>query len=154
VGDWKLQTYECRLRKARVLRVSDSLVGQYSVSNDADAARWGYELCRGLPHEQLWVLLLNGRNELTGAVRVSEGGLHGCALRPADVLRPVLVAAASGFVMVHNHPSGDATPSQADRDMTRVVHDAAELVGVHLLDHVVVTQHRPRWHAMGARGED
>lgn len=61
-------------------------------------------------------------------------------VRPADPLRYALRAAASGFVLVHNHPSGDPTPSVEDVSFTRRVAAAAAVVGVPLLDHVVVTR--------------
>jgi DNA repair protein RadC len=126
------------------LRVAD-IGGLATVHASEQAARVGHALCRNVPHEQVWLILANGRNEITGTIRLGEGGLHGCALRPMDVFRPVLVAGASSFVLVHNHPSGDPTPSGADLDMTRKLAAVAESLGVYLLDHVVVTQHAARW---------
>jgi DNA repair protein RadC len=61
-------------------------------------------------------------------------------LRPADVLRPALEDAASGIVLVHNHPSGDPTPSRADVEMTRALLEACELLGLYFLDHVIVAR--------------
>jgi DNA repair protein RadC len=66
--------------------------------------------------------------------------LHGCALRPADVLRPAVEDAASGIVLVHNHPSGDPTPSLADVQMTRALAAACQILGLRLLDHVIVAR--------------
>lgn len=146
-----IQIYECRLKKAGLLRVADVTAGE-SVINDVSAARIGAALVRDVPHEQVWALLLNGKNALLGAVRLAEGGLHGAALRPVDVLRPVLVAGASALVLIHNHPSGDPTPSAADVEMTRKLHEACELVGVYLLDHVVVTTDATRYRSMRNEG--
>ncbi len=137
--DKKIQTYVCRLKRDRVLRVSD--VGGFDrVSCFESASAVGQALTRNVPHEQTWSLLLDGQNRLIGAVMLAEGGLHGCALRPSDIMRPALLAAASGFVLIHNHPSGDPTPSLADIELTREVANAAELLGVFLLDHVIVTR--------------
>lgn len=61
-------------------------------------------------------------------------------VRPADALRIALRAAASGFVLVHNHPSGDSQPSPEDLAFTRRLAGAAAIVGMPLLDHVVVTR--------------
>lgn len=91
-----------------------------------------------LDHEQMWVLSLDGRNHLRGARRVAQGGLHGCSVAARDILRAALADAASAIVLVHNHPSGDPTPSLEDITMTRAVAEAAAVVGVPLVDHVVV----------------
>jgi DNA repair protein RadC len=91
-----------------------------------------------LEHEELWVLALDGRNGVRGARRVAQGGLHGCSVSARDILRAALSDAASAIVLVHNHPSGDPTPSPEDVAMTRVVAEAAEIVGMPLVDHVVI----------------
>ncbi len=148
----KIQMYECRLRRSGVLRVSD-VAGERSIGCAEALARAGHALTRGVPHEQLWVLLLNARNGLEGAIRVSEGGLHGTAVKPSDILRVVLASGQGAFALCHNHPSGDPRPSQADREVTRAVHDAAEVVGLVLLDHVIVTRDAGLWHGMGERGD-
>jgi DNA repair protein RadC len=99
---------------------------------------WAAPRLSHLEHEEVWLLCLDGRNVLKAARRVARGGAHGCALTPRDVLTPALREAASAVVLVHNHPSGDPTPSPEDLHMTRALAAACELVGVPLLDHVVV----------------
>lgn len=71
--------------------------------------------------------------------RVSVGTLDQTLAHPREILRPVLVGAAAGFAMVHNHPSGDPSPSPADIELTRQIRQAADLMLVRLLDHVIVT---------------
>ncbi len=147
-----IQTYVCRLQPDAVLRVSD--VDFLRTVHCAESlARIGTALTRGVPHEQVWCVMIDAKNELIGVIRLAEGGLHGCALRPSDVLRPVLCAGASGFALIHNHPSGDPRPSQDDRKMTRSIHAAAETVGIYFLDHVVVTRNAGKWHSMGPEGD-
>ena len=90
----------------------------------------------------MWVLSLDGRNRLRGERRVAQGGLHGCAVAARDILRAALTDAASAFVLVHNHPSGDPRPSPEDVAMTAAVARAATVVGVPLVDHVVVSDGR------------
>jgi DNA repair protein RadC len=107
-------------------------------SSSAVAARMGPEL-RCLVHEEMWVLCLDGRNHLRAARRVAQGGLHGCAVMPRDVLRMGLYEAASAIVLVHNHPSDDPLPSLEDMSMTRRIVEASAMVGVPLVDHVIVT---------------
>jgi DNA repair protein RadC len=96
----------------------------------------------GLEHEEMWVLALDGQNGLRSMRRVAQGGLHGCSVSARDILRAGLLDAASGIVLVHNHPSGDPTPSGEDLTMTRNVAEAAEVVGVPLLDHVIIAGRR------------
>jgi DNA repair protein RadC len=103
-------------------------------------AAWAQPRLAGLDHEEVWLLCLDGKNALRSARRIAQGGLHGCALRPADVLRPALEDAASGIVLVHNHPSGDPSPSLADIEMTRALVEACEILGLYLLDHVIVAR--------------
>jgi DNA repair protein RadC len=93
-----------------------------------------------LEHEEVWLLCLDGRYGLKSARRIAQGGQHGCALLTRDVLTPALRDGASAIVLVHNHPSGDPTPSPEDLAMTRALRAAAELVSVALLDHVVVAR--------------
>ncbi len=101
---------------------------------------WARPRLAALEHEEVWLLTLDGQNGLIHDRRVAQGGLHGCALLPRDVLRPALRDGASAFILVHNHPSGDPTPSPDDVDMTRQLVEAARLLGTPLLDHVVVAR--------------
>lgn len=108
------------------------------LSSAGDVAAYLGPQLRGLVHEEMWVVSLDGRNRLRAARRVAQGGLHGCAVSARDVLRSALADAASAFVLVHNHPSGDPTPSGEDVLMTAAVARAARIVGVPLVDHVVI----------------
>jgi DNA repair protein RadC len=92
-----------------------------------------------LDHEEMWVVSVDGRNRLRGSRRVAQGGRHGLAVTSREVLCAALSDAASAFILVHNHPSGSPRPSAADIHMTQEVARAADVVGVPLLDHVIVT---------------
>lgn len=111
-----------------------------AITNSADVAGWAVPRLVPLDHEELWLLALDGRSRVRAVRCVAKGGLHGMGVRPADPLRIALRAAASGFVLVHNHPSGDPTPSNEDIVFTRRVAAAAAVVGAPLLDHVVVAR--------------
>jgi DNA repair protein RadC len=108
---------------------------------DADAVeRWARPRLASLEHEELWVLALDGRQGLRAARRVALGGVHGLHVSVRDVLRVAVREAASAFIAVHNHPSGDPTPSQQDVEFTARLAEAAETVGTPMLDHVVVAR--------------
>ena len=121
-------------------RVTHDCVAPVSIASSADVARWAASRLDALDHEELWLLALDGRSRLRAVRCVAKGGLHGLGVRPADPLRLALRAAASGFVLVHNHPSGDPTPSPEDVVFTQRVACAAAVVGMPLLDHVVVAR--------------
>lgn len=101
-------------------------------------AAWARAQLGGLAHEEVWALCLDGRHRLLRAVRLAQGGGSSCSTTAADVLRAVLRAGARAFVLVHNHPSGDPTPSAEDVTMTKAVVKAAEAVRLPLLDHVII----------------
>ena len=110
------------------------------VGSFENVVSWARPRLASLDHEEVWLLMLDGRNGLKSVARIAQGGLHGCALTPRDVLRPALRDGASAVILVHNHPSGEPTPSGEDVEMTRAVVAACEVVGVPLLDHVVVAR--------------
>ena len=91
-----------------------------------------------LRQEKLIVALLDTRLRHAGTVEVSSGNLNETVAHPREVLRPVLTRGAFGFVLIHNHPSGDPTPSRADEHFTRRINEAADLMQVKFLDHVIV----------------
>jgi len=70
---------------------------------------------------------------------VARGTLNAARLTPRDILVRALALNAASVAVAHNHPSGDETPSRADRQVTAVLRDACNLVGIPLLDHVIVT---------------
>lgn len=107
-----------------------------------DVQRWARPRLGTLEHEEVWLLCLDGQNGLKAARRVAQGGLHGCALTPRDVLRPAVRAAASAIILLHNHPSGSPDPSPEDIEMTRQLALACQLLGMPLVDHVVVARNR------------
>jgi DNA repair protein RadC len=102
------------------------------------AARLGPELAP-LTHEEMWLVCLDGKNQVRATRRVGQGGLHTCAVMPRDVLRAALYEAATAMVLCHNHPSDDPLPSAEDLLMTRRLAEAGATVGVPLVDHVIVT---------------
>jgi DNA repair protein RadC len=108
----------------------------------AAVEQWARPRLATLDHEELWVLALDGHHGLRAARRVASGGIHGLHVGTRDALRVALREAASGFVLVHNHPSGDPTPSKEDVAFTHALAEGAALVGTPLLDHVIVARRR------------
>jgi DNA repair protein RadC len=92
----------------------------------------------GLEVEKFWVLCLNRRNRLRKRVEVSSGTATAALAHPREVFRSAIREAAAAVVCVHNHPSGDPSPSAADIQLTRQLREAAAAVDIPLLDHVIV----------------
>lgn len=88
--------------------------------------------------EQLIVLLLNTRYNVEGYSLVSMGSVNESIAHPREVFRAAVASASYAIVVMHNHPSGDPSPSQADHSLTRRLHEGAELLQIKLLDHVIV----------------
>ena len=91
--------------------------------------------------EHLVVLILNTRHNIEGHNLVSIGNLSECLAHPREIFAPVLCGGAYAFILMHNHPSGDPSPSKADRELTRRIAEGAGLFQIKFLDHVIVGQH-------------
>lgn len=99
-------------------------------------------ILQNLPRESLRVILLDTRNRLIHEEEVSLGTLNESLAHPREIFRPAISHAAHGFVLVHNHPSGDPTPSEADRALTRRIREASELMQIRFFDHVIIGRQR------------
>ena len=97
-----------------------------------------YPRLRAEKQERFLCVLLDAKNRVLRDVEISSGGLTGSAVPPRDVLRHAVSESASAMIFVHNHPSGDPTPSADDLALTRRLTQAGELVGVRVLDHVII----------------
>lgn len=96
------------------------------------------QTCIRLDREKCWILCLDAKNRIIRREEVSAGTAGSSAYHPRDFLRPAIRANASAIVLVHNHPSGDATPSKNDVKVTRLLAEACKIIGITLLDHVIV----------------
>lgn len=93
---------------------------------------------RGLDREHFWALALNTKNRLLRTFEVSVGSLSASIVHPRELFRDAVKISAASIVAVHNHPSGDPTPSGADIQLTRRLVRAGDVLGIELLDHVII----------------
>jgi len=119
---------------ARRLRSGDPVRGP------ADVFRHFHPRLRDARHERFLLVLLDGRHRMLREVVISQGTLTASLVHPREVFRPALREAAAAVVLVHNHPSGDPTPSREDQEITERLAAAGELLGIPVLDHVVVAE--------------
>ncbi len=111
---------------------------QGSIGDPADAAEYLRARLGGLRHEEFHVLWLDCRHHILDCQRLFVGTIDGASIYPREVVRAALDANASAAILAHNHPSGNAEPSAADRAVTQELRDALKLVGVRVLDHIIV----------------
>ena len=97
-----------------------------------------FPIMHSLRHEECWVLFLNRANRIMGKERVSIGGVSSTVMDPKVIIKKSVDRLASSIILVHNHPSGNPAPSSMDRRQTRMLKDAAGLLDIALLDHVII----------------
>jgi DNA repair protein RadC len=105
---------------------------------------WSYYAPRmaHLQNECFHVMCLDAKHRLLRDARVVEGGLTTCSVLPREIFAPALREAAAAVVFVHNHPSGDPTPSEDDLVLTRRLKQAGDILGISSLDHVIIGEGR------------
>ena len=93
---------------------------------------------RHTPQEHLILILLDTRNRVMEAKLVSKGTLSGSPAHPREVFKRAVHQSASGVILLHNHPSGDPTPSSEDFAVTKQLADAGRILGIRVLDHIIL----------------
>ncbi len=111
---------------------------RYAVGNPGEVAALYMEEMRHLKKEHFKVLLLNTKNEILSAENISIGNLNSSIVHPREVFRNAVKRGAAAIIVIHNHPSGNPSPSQNDLDITRRLSEAGQLLGIPLLDHLII----------------
>jgi DNA repair protein RadC len=131
----------CRLLAALEMGrrvVTTPLVRGHRIGSSRDVYRAMRTRLGRLDHEVFVAIALDAKNRATAELRVAQGGLTAAQVTPADVFRALLREAASAVVFVHNHPSGDPSPSAEDIALTDRLSRAGAVLGVRVLDHLVL----------------
>ena len=128
--------YEYSLKRTKVLEVAESI-------SKASGAEHVYEYCKKLgwqEHEQehLYALMLDSKNHIMGYKLITMGLVDRSHVHARELFRHAIVANSARIVMVHNHPSGDPTPSSQDISTTREMVSAGKVIGIHIMDHVIL----------------
>lgn len=141
IGPAKTAQLKAGLEIGRRMRGGRWEVGQ-SLRSSEDVFRHFRERLEKERHEIFYVVLLTNKNRKIRDVRISEGSLTASVVHPREVYNPVIRESAAAVVFVHNHPSGDPTPSPEDLEITRRLKEVGEVMGVKVLDHVVIGANR------------
>ena len=118
--------------------LKNRLVRQGSIGTPIDASDFLRMRMGALLHEEFHVLWLDNRHQILDCQKLFTGTVDGASVHPREVVRAALAINASAAILAHNHPSGVAEPSAADRAITNELRDALQLIGVRILDHIVV----------------
>ena len=134
---YKFPTYEIRIQRLQ------ETPGSFKVDTPMEAVNYWREKITIAPwfnpeREACVVINLNTRYSATSHAMVSVGSINESVVRPMEVFRPAVAVGAYAIVLLHNHPSGDPLPSEADTRLTRRLAEAGNILQVSLLDHVIV----------------
>ena len=112
----------------------------YAIKSPDDAATIGKEFMRihEEPEEYMYMICMNTKNKVIGVFEVSHGTVNASLVSPREVFQKALLANATSIILMHNHPSGDCTPSREDIEVTKRLVEAGNIIGVEVLDHIII----------------
>ncbi len=126
----------------RVAELKSDYESSTGINNPAAAIRFCLHqfgrMARESKQEEFWIVTLNTKNVPIDCHQITVGTLRNSLVHPREVFRPAIRDAANSIIAVHNHPSGDPTPSDQDISVTERLEKTAELIGIPLIDHIVV----------------
>lgn len=127
-----------RVQMVQLVREGSSPFVRRKLSRSSDVYAAFRDLCAAADRESFWTILLDTKHRIIGIEEAAKGSLTCTVVHPREIYKSVLLTNAAAVIFVHNHPSGDPTPSREDLEITRRLRDAGELLGVRVLDHVVI----------------
>ena len=136
IGKAKAAALAAALEIGRRAQTAD--LERQSFVSSTDVARYFMPRLRDLRKEIFLVLMLDARNCLIRGVTVSVGSLTASIVHPREVFKPAILDSAASVIFVHNHPSGDPTPSQDDLKITTQLVDAGQVLDIKVLDHIII----------------
>lgn len=111
---------------------------KYRISSPKDAAMYVMEEMRYLKQEILKVLMLNVKNNVIHQKDVSMGSINSSIVHPREVFKEAIMKNSAAIIILHNHPSGDCTPSREDIQVTSRIKESGKILGIDLIDHIVI----------------
>ena len=108
------------------------------ISSSMDAYERLQPYVENLNHEEFWVVYLNRGNKILEIKNISSGGITGTVFDMRLVFKDAILLESTNIILCHNHPSGNLTPSEADKDLTHKTRDAGKLMSIEVLDHLII----------------
>ena len=112
------------------------------INGSKDAADFFQPILGDLEHEEFWIMLLDRGNKILDTFMVSQGGVSGTVIDVRLILKIAIEKLASSLILCHNHPSGTLHASDADLKITRKINDAAKIMDMAILDHIIIGQNK------------
>lgn len=112
------------------------------IKTPEDAAGLVMEEMRHLDREHFRALLLNAKNQVIGQEIISIGTLNSSAVHPRELFKNAIKRSAAAIILIHNHPSGDPSPSREDLEVTRRLIEVGHIIGIEILDHLIIGDNR------------
>ncbi len=150
IGKGKAAALKAAIELGRRVTLKNVNGDKPKVRSPQDAANLVMDDMRLLDHEQLWVIILNSKNDVVAIDKVYKGSLNTTMVRTGELFIEALKRRAAAVIVVHNHPSGDPAPSPEDVKVTEGIVQAGSLLDVEVLDHVIVGDNR--WISLKERG--
>lgn len=143
-----------RLNVIRIQAVKDGSIYYEGerITRPAQAAAAFCALVGNPDREVFAVMMLDGKNRIASIHKVSEGSLNQSIVHPREVFKAAILSNAAAIILAHNHPSGDLEPSREDREITRRLKDAGDLMGIRVLDHVICNTDTGSYRAFSEMG--
>lgn len=120
----KEQEFKYNQKISSTLDLVDFIMNVLNINNEAQ--------------EVVYILSLNNKNQLVSFTEIARGELNMCNITQNEIFKNVLLSNSNKFILVHNHPSGDPTPSKNDIDITKKILRSCEILGIEFLDHLVI----------------
>ena len=121
---------------------SESGVGVDSINTDSDVERLMRPLMGSMQHEECWAIYLTSSNRIIEHQRISQGGVQATVVDHRLIIKRALELLATQIILVHNHPSGNPQPSEADEELTKQLYLAGKQLDIPLLDHIIIGDNR------------
>jgi len=140
----RITTYKTKLTENKRITLEKEISVNYPVIDAIRSPENVYELATGYlrmheeSEEYLYLVCMNVKNKVNGVFEISHGNVNSSIFGVREILQKALLANAVNIIVMHNHPSGDPSPSREDIKVTERLRDAGRLVGIELLDHIIV----------------
>ena len=108
------------------------------IGNAEDVFNYYVDELQDKKKEHFYALLLDTKNRIISEELVSVGILDASIIHPREVFKSAIKASSNSIILVHNHPSGDCTPSNEDKEVTKILENAGDLLGISVLDHIII----------------
>jgi DNA repair protein RadC len=138
IGPAKAAQIKATFELSKRLEASSSETAKTTVKSPEDVVKTARNLLKGKKKEHFLVICLDTRNHLIKTSTVSIGSLDCSIVHPREVFKDAISSSAASVIFIHNHPSGDPTPSEDDIKMTKRLIEAGEIIGIEVLDHIVI----------------